>query len=101
MPVLPDDPNHPGHYGFDQWLSATNYIEMNPLMTHNGEIVYLEGESSLLMVDAALKFIEKHKAQPFFAVIWYGSPHFPYTALEEDTDRIVEGFGPEGGPIVR
>jgi arylsulfatase A-like enzyme len=84
MPVLPDDPNHPGHYGFDEWLSATNYIEMNPLMTHNGKIVYLEGESSVLMVEAALKFIEKNKDGPFFAVIWYGSPHFPYTALKED-----------------
>ena len=50
MPILPDDPNHPGHYGFDEWLSATNYIEMNPLMTHKGKIVYLEGESSILMV---------------------------------------------------
>jgi arylsulfatase A-like enzyme len=95
MPVLPDDPNHPGHYGFDEWLSATNYIEMNPLMTRDGEIVYLEGESSLLMVDAALKFIEKHKAQPFFAVIWYGSPHFPYTALEEDTTGLSKDLDPK------
>jgi len=84
MPVLPDDPNHPGHYGFDEWLSATNYIEMDPLMTHNGKIVCLEGESSVLMVEAALKFIEKHRDRPFFTVIWYGSPHFPYTALPED-----------------
>jgi arylsulfatase A-like enzyme len=95
MPVLPDDPNHPGHYGFDEWLSATNYIEMNPLMTRDGEIVYLEGESSLLMVDAALKFIEKYKAQPFFAVIWYGSPHFPYTAMEVDTTGLSKDLDPK------
>lgn len=84
MPILPDDPNGPKHYGFDEWLSATNYIEMNPLMTHNGEIVYLEGESSVLMVEAGLKFIEAYKDQPTFTVLWYGSPHFPYTALEQD-----------------
>jgi hypothetical protein len=30
MPMLPDDPNHPGHYGFDEWLSATNCIETHP-----------------------------------------------------------------------
>jgi arylsulfatase A-like enzyme len=94
MPVLPDDPNHPGHYGFDHWLSATNYIEMNPLMTRDGEIVYLEGESSLLMVAAALKFIEKHQAGPFFTVIWYGSPHFPYAALEEDTAGLPADLDP-------
>jgi arylsulfatase A-like enzyme len=84
MPVLPDDPNGPKHYGFDEWLSATNYIEMNPLMTHNGEIVYLKGESSVLMVEAGLKFIEANKDKPTFTVLWYGSPHYPYTALEQD-----------------
>ncbi|MFK7821895.1 MAG: sulfatase-like hydrolase/transferase, partial [Planctomycetaceae bacterium] len=84
MPILPDDPNGPKHYGFDEYLSATNYIEMNPLMTHNNEIVYLEGESSVLMVEAGLKFIEANKDKPTFTVLWYGSPHFPYTALEQD-----------------
>ena len=88
MPILPDDPNGPKHYGFDEYLSATNYIEMNPLMTHNGEIVYLEGESSVLMVEAGLKFIEAHKDQPTFTVLWYGSPHFPYTALEQDMEGL-------------
>lgn len=88
MPILPDDPNGPGHYGFDEWLAATNYIEMNPLMTHNNKIVYLKGESSILMVEAALKFIEQNKDGPFFTVVWYGSPHFPYTALKEDMEGL-------------
>ena len=90
MPILPDDPNHPGHYGFDFWLSATNYIEMDPLMTRNGEFEYLEGESSVLMVENALQFIESNRGNPFFAVIWYGSPHFPYTALERDLDGLSQ-----------
>ena len=84
MPILPDDPNGPKHYGFNEYLSATNYIEMNPLMTHNDEIVYLEGESSVLMVEAGLQFIEANRDKPIFTVLWYGSPHFPYTALEQD-----------------
>ncbi|MGB0372711.1 MAG: sulfatase-like hydrolase/transferase [Opitutales bacterium] len=91
MPILPDDPNGPKHYGFDEWLSATNYIEMNPLMTHNGEIVYLEGESSVLMVEAALNFIEQNQKEPLFIVLWYGSPHWPYTAEPQD----LEGLSPE------
>ncbi|WP_146530491.1 sulfatase-like hydrolase/transferase [Novipirellula artificiosorum] len=94
MPVLPDDPNHPGHYGFDEWLSATNYIEMNPLMTHNGKIVYLEGESSILMVEAAQRFMKTNRDRPFFAVLWYGSPHFPYTALEEDREGLPKSLDP-------
>ena len=88
MPILPDDPNGPAHYGFDEYLSATNYIEMNPLMTHNGEIVYLEGESSVLMVEAGLEFIEANRDKPTFTVLWYGSPHFPYTAKEQDMEGL-------------
>lgn len=94
MPILPDDPNHPGHYGFDTWLSATNYIEMDPLMTRNGEFVALEGESSVLMVEEALEFIEANRENPFFAMIWYGSPHFPYTALQQDLDGLSEELDP-------
>ncbi|TWT42436.1 Arylsulfatase precursor [Thalassoglobus neptunius] len=92
MPILPDDPNGPKYYGFDEYLSATNYIEMNPLMTHNDEIVYLEGESSVLMVEAGLKFIEANREQPTFTVLWYGSPHFPYTASEQDMKGLPEGL---------
>ena len=88
MPILPDDPNSPKQYGFDEWLSATNYIEMNPLMTHNGKIVGLKGESSVLMVEAGLKFIEANKGKPTFTVLWYGSPHFPYTALPQDMEGL-------------
>ena len=88
MPILPDDPNHPGHYGIDHWLSATNYIEMDPLMTRNGEFVGLKGESSILMVEETLKFIEANQEKPFFSMIWYGSPHFPYTALQQDIDGL-------------
>ncbi len=90
MPILPDDPNGPKHYGFDEYLSATNYIEMDPLMTHNDSIVYLEGESSVLMVEAGLKFIEANLDKPTFTVLWYGSPHFPYTALEQDMEGLPQ-----------
>ena len=84
MPILPDDPNGPKHYGFDEYLSTTNYPEMNPLMTHNDEIVCLKGDSSIVMVEAGLKFIEKNKDKPTFTVLWYGAPHFPYNALPQD-----------------
>lgn len=94
MPILPDDPNHPGHYGIDYWVSASNYIEMDPLMTRNGEFVGLKGESSILMVEEALKYIKANQENPFFAMIWYGSPHFPYTALQQDTDGLSQELNP-------
>lgn len=92
VPILPDCPNHPGRYGFDFWLSATNYIEMDPLMSRNGTFERLKGDSSILMVEEALQFIENNKENPFFAVVWYGSPHFSYTALEQDLAKVPEGL---------
>jgi arylsulfatase A-like enzyme len=91
VPILPDDPNHPGHYGFDEWLSVTNYFDRDPLMSRDGEFVALTGESSELMVAEALQFIEQQKDAPFFAVVWYGSPHFPFNAREEDTQGLPSG----------
>jgi len=40
----------------------------------------------MVAVDAALEFIQKHKVgpSPFLAVVWFGSPHKPYRASEED-----------------
>jgi hypothetical protein len=45
-----------------------------------------EGESSMVTVDAALDFIRDsaRKKEPFLAVVWFGSPHAPHQALEED-----------------
>ena len=91
VPILPDCPNHPGRYGFDVWLSVTNFFDKDPLMSRNGKFEYLEGETSELMVTEALKFIQKQKDTPFFAVIWYGSPHFPWKAREEDIQGLPSG----------
>ncbi|MEM7143514.1 MAG: sulfatase-like hydrolase/transferase [Verrucomicrobiota bacterium] len=84
MPVLQEDQLHPGHFGFDTWVSVTNYFDLDPLMGRNGKSELIEGESSEIIVLEALEFIEEEPGDPFFAVIWYGSPHFPFRASEED-----------------
>ncbi|MCB1226032.1 MAG: sulfatase-like hydrolase/transferase [Verrucomicrobiales bacterium] len=85
-PIFADDPRGPGAFGFEDWVSVTNFFDVNPLMSRKGEFVQLEGDSSDVAVGEALKFIEKHHADeaPFFAIIWYGSPHSPYRALDPD-----------------
>ena len=101
MPILPDDPNHPGHYGFDFWLSMTNFFEMDPILSRMGKFEYIEGESSELMVEEALQFIEQNKAKPTFSVIWYGSPHFPFRCAPADREGFPEGHhGDHLGEIV-
>ncbi len=91
VPVLGNDPNHPGHYGFDEWLSTTNYFDRDPLMGRNGKFVALKGDSSEVIVKEALDFMKKQTAKPFLAVIWYGSPHFPWSASAEDTRGFPQG----------
>ncbi len=94
-PVRPDSSVSPGASGFDEWFSSPNFYENDPLMVHNGKVVRTRGEGSQVTVDAALKFIQgavKDK-RPFLALVWFGSPHAPHEALEQD--RLLYRDQPE------
>ena len=86
-PVKKESPTSPGAMGFDEWLSHDNFFEIDPVLSRNGEDPEkIKGESSKVIVDEAIKFIQKteKKNQPFFVVIWFGSPHEPYSGLPQD-----------------
>jgi len=85
VPILESDKRNPGQFGFDEWLSVSNFFDVNPIMSRNGKFIEFEGESSHIIVNEALKFIENEKdnGKPLFVVIWYGSPHSPWVALDE------------------
>lgn len=98
-PVKANSPTNPKAMGFDEYLSHDNFFEMNPSLSRNGapEEIY-KGESSEILVAEAIRFIQKAKErnQPFFVIIWYGSPHEPYSGLPEDLalyDNLPETFG--------
>jgi arylsulfatase A-like enzyme len=78
-------PVNPGASGFDEWCSAPNFFDNDPLFSREGKAVRVEGESSMVTVDAALDFVERHSKseQPFLAVVWFGSPHAPHRADPE------------------
>ncbi len=84
--VRKGSPVNPGANGFDEWLSAPNFFDNDPILSRQGVAVRTKGESSMVTVDAALEFIGKHTAtpQPFLAVVWFGSPHGPHRAIEKD-----------------
>jgi arylsulfatase A-like enzyme len=86
VPILPKDPNGPEAFGFDHWLSVTNFFDLDPVMSRQGKFEDFKGDSSEIIVEEALKFMEKQaKAdKPFFCVIWYGTPHSPWMALKKD-----------------
>lgn len=85
-PILGDDPRSPGQFGFDEWVSVSNFYDVDPLMSRAGKIEQFHGDSSEIAVAEAVKFLEKHRAgtKPMFAVIWYGTPHSPFKALDAD-----------------
>ena len=86
-PVKAASPTSPGAMGFDEWLSHDNFFELNPSLSRNGEPPRrFEGESSGIIIDEAIRFIDasKQSRKPFLVVVWFGSPHEPYSGLEKD-----------------
>ena len=108
VPILKDDTHGPGKVGFDVWLSVTNFFERDPLLSRMGKFEEHQGDSSEVVVDEALKFIgeQVQAKQPFFTVIWYGTPHSPWIASAEDkgpfaqlTPKAQDHYGPrDTGP---
>ncbi len=85
-PVLKEDDHNPGEFGFDEWLSVTNFFDRDPLLSRQGKFEAFKGDSSEVIVAEALTFLEKNRAggKPMFTVIWFGSPHAPFAATAED-----------------
>ena len=92
-PVKAASPTNPGAMGFDKWLSHDNFFEMDPWLSLQGaQPNQFHGESSGILVEKAMDFMRDAKLQgrPFFVVIWFGSPHEPYSGLPEDLSRYAE-----------
>jgi arylsulfatase A-like enzyme len=89
-PVKAVSPTNPGAMGFDAWLSHDNFFELNPVLSRDGgRPERIEGESSEIIIQETIRFISTAKKQkkPFLAVVWFGSPHEPYSGLEKDLAR--------------
>lgn len=86
VPILKEDPFHPGTFGFEHWLSVTNFYDRDPLLSRMGTFEDNLGDSSDVIVDQALQHIatQAKNEDPFFTVIWYGTPHSPFKASELD-----------------
>jgi arylsulfatase A-like enzyme len=85
--VKAGSPLNPGAMGFHEWVSHDNFFELNPSLSRNGEAPKVfPGESSEVLVDETIRFIEaaKQAGKPFFTVVWFGSPHEPYSGLPQD-----------------
>ncbi len=92
-PAKTNRPCGPTASGFDEWLAMDNYFDIDPNLSLNGAYPqqYI-GESSEIVMDAALDFIRQSVSneQPFLSMIWFGSPHWPYEASAEDQQVYVD-----------
>jgi len=84
--ILADDPLSPGKLGFDEWLSADNFFDLDPVLGRNGVPEKMQGDGSDIAMDESLKFIRRQvdAGKPFFVVVWFGNPHVPHEALPSD-----------------
>jgi arylsulfatase A-like enzyme len=91
--VKAGSPVNPGAMGFHEWLSHDNFFEMDPPLSRNGgppEII--KGESSEVLVREAIAGIDRARktGKPIFQVIWFGSPHEPYSGMPQDLALYAE-----------
>jgi arylsulfatase A-like enzyme len=114
-PVKAESPTNPGAMGFHEWLSHDNFFELDPPLSRNGgppEV--FEGESSEVLIAETISFIDAAASEdkPFLAVVWFGSPHEPYSGLPEDLalyDDLPAKYSKQvrltsnetGGPVTR
>ncbi len=80
-----DSPVNPGANGFDRWISATNFFDIDPELSDQGRDKKFTGEGSIVTADLAIGWMRERAAEqlPFLAVVWFGSPHFPHHAAPE------------------
>jgi arylsulfatase A len=96
----------PGDHGFDHWFSTQNNAapsHENPTnFVRNGKRVGpLQGNSSTLIMDEAVRFLRGVGDQPFFLCVWFHAPHEivatpeaftrRYADIEDPTKRIYYG----------
>jgi len=93
----PDSPCNPGGMGFDEWVIGLNFFDNDPYLSRKGKIEHRKGKGTVIAMDEAIEFLEKHKDgdRPMFTVIWPPSPHDPHEEVP-DGPSLYDGK-PEAG----
>lgn len=92
-------PLSPTGQGFDEFLGFTaghwnNYFDAE--LTRGTQPEKTRGYITDVLTDAAIGFIEKHRAAPFFCYLPYNAPHSPYQAPDRFFRKyLAKGLSPE------
>jgi arylsulfatase/arylsulfatase A len=73
---------HPGG-GLAQMPYGGRNSYFDPDLFHNGRLEAARGYCSDIFTDAALRFIETPRAQPWFAYLAFNAPHSPFQVPDE------------------
>ena len=84
----PDSPANPRAAGFDEYVIGLNFFDNDPYLSRNGKVEHRKGKGSVLLVDDAIAFLEKHadSGKPTFTVVWFPSPHDPFREVPDGPD---------------
>jgi uncharacterized sulfatase len=78
---------HPARAGFDEYLGILYSNDMHPVeLWRNDEVVeypVVQATLTRRYTDAAIDFIERHQAEPFFVYLPHAMPHKPLAPSEE------------------
>ncbi|MEM7475335.1 MAG: sulfatase-like hydrolase/transferase [Planctomycetota bacterium] len=88
----PNSPCNPSGMGFDEWVIGLNFFDNDPYLSRNGTIEHCKGKGSVIAMDEAIAFLDKHKEgyKPIFSVVWFPSPHDPHQEVT-DGETLYEG----------
>lgn len=92
-------PLSPTGQGFDEFLGFTaghwnNYFDAD--LTRGTQPETTRGYITDVLTTAAIDFIEKHRASPFFCYLPYNTPHSPYQVPDRFFRKYAaKGMGPE------
>ncbi len=83
-------PSHPNGQGFDEFFGmATGHWDnyFNPRLEHNGERVATQGYITDVLTEAAMRFVQEHRHEPFFCYVPYNAPHTPMQVADHYFDK--------------
>lgn len=86
-------PYHPNGRGFDVFdgFCCGHWPEyFDPMLERNGVLTRRRGFITDILTDAAIGFIEEHRARPFFCYVAYNVPHSPFQVPEADHRALAD-----------
>lgn len=87
---------HPRQLGFDYFYGARrgSFKPRDPELEVDGAEVKVQGFSADIIGDAALGFLETHRAGPFALLVHFREPHLPYDPVAEADSALFRDLDP-------